>query len=62
MTLNENSSKYFPYKKYREKQLKLIEMTKKSILEKTHLVIQAPAGFGKTICVLAGALEATEKK
>jgi len=61
MTLNENSSKYFPYEKYREKQLKLIEMTKKSILEKTHLVIQAPAGFGKTICVLAGALEATEK-
>lgn len=55
-------SKYFPYKSYREKQQKLIESTKKAILEKRHLIVQAPAGFGKTICVLSGALEATEEK
>lgn len=54
-------SKYFPYQNYREKQLRLIKTTREAILKKKHLVVQAPAGFGKTICILAGALEATEK-
>ena len=56
-----NKFKYFPYEKLRENQAELIRAAEEAVVNKEHLIIRAPAGFGKTSCILAGALQAAEK-
>jgi len=53
--------KYFPYEKLRYNQAELIRSAKEAIIDKKHLIVRAPAGFGKTPCILAAALQAAEK-
>ena len=48
--------KLFPYD-VRKGQTEIIEEVKKAISEKQNIVFEAPAGTGKTACVLASALE-----
>jgi len=52
---------YFPYEKYREGQLELMEYVNSSIRDRQNLVIEAMSGFGKTVTILSSALEIAEK-
>lgn len=52
---------YFPYEKYREGQLELMEHVESSIKSRQNLVIEAMSGFGKTVTVLSAALNIAER-
>ncbi len=53
--------KYFPYPNLRSGQLSVIRAVIDSIINGDRLIVRAPAGFGKTVCVLSGALKAMEE-
>ncbi|MBR9693097.1 ATP-dependent DNA helicase [Candidatus Woesearchaeota archaeon] len=53
---------YWPYDKVRPEQDKLIDAVKSTVTTKQSLVAHAPTGLGKTVAVLAPALEAAMKK
>lgn len=53
---------FFPFEKIREGQDKLIKLTKETLKAKNSLIVHAPTGIGKTVAVLAPALEVAKKK
>lgn len=53
---------FFPHKKLRRVQDKLIALTREAIANKRHLIVHAPTGLGKTAATLAPAVEYVYKR